>query len=150
MKQDPAVVAKRMAAISPKGGKADQALGRALWAKGLRYRRSSRLAGRPDLVFPGAKVLVFIDGDFWHGRYLDERVARGDFKSNADYWIPKLRRNAERDREVTRALTEAGWRVLRVWESDVKKDLEGTAGQIASVIQESKEVLAGSAPPSSD
>lgn len=138
MKQDPAVVAKRMSAISPKGGRADQALGRALWAKGLRYRRRSRLIGRPDLVFHRAKVIVFIDGDFWHGRHLDERVARGDFKSNADYWVPKLRRNAERDREVTQVLTKAGWRVLRVWESDVRKDLEGTATRVASVIEESR------------
>lgn len=138
MKQVPVVVAKRMAAISPKGGKADQALGRALWARGLRYRRRSRLVGRPDLVFPGSRVLVFVDGDFWHGRYLDERVTRGDFKTNADYWIPKLRRNAERDREVTQVLTESGWRVLRVWESDVQKDLEGTANRVASLVEESR------------
>jgi DNA mismatch endonuclease, patch repair protein len=133
--QDPAFITKRMSAVHPSGGKADQALGKSLWKRGMRYRRRSSVLGRPDLVFHSARVVVFVDGDFWHGRWLDERIARGDFKSNADYWIPKLRRNAERDCEITRLLSEDGWLVIRVWESDVKKHLEQTTELIAGQIQ---------------
>lgn len=102
--RDPAVTHKIMSAVRSQGGKADQALGRALWSRGLRYRRRSHLVGKPDLVFATPKVVVFVDGDFWHGRGLHDRIARGDFKRNADYWVPKLRRNAERDADVTQAL----------------------------------------------
>lgn len=124
-----------MSSVRSKGGRADIALGRSLWQMGLRYRRKSRLIGKPDLVFPSARVVVFVDGDFWHGRWLDERIQRGDFKSNADYWIPKLRRNIERDQQVTERLTGDGWLVLRVWESDVKKDISGVAERIAKTIR---------------
>jgi len=124
-----------MSAISPRGGRADRALGLALWAKGLRYRRKNRLIGSPDLVFSSAKVAVFVDGDFWHGRRLDERIARGDFKTNAEYWIPKLRRNAVRDIEVNRVLTESGWQVIRVWESEVQADMEAIANHIAACVR---------------
>lgn len=133
--RDPAVTRKIMSAIRSRGGKADQALGRALWHRGLRYRRRSNLVGKPDLVFATPKLVVFVDGDFWHGRGLDDRIARGDFKRNADYWVPKLRRNIQRDAEVTKTLQEQEWRVIRVWESDIQRDLEGVAEMIATEVR---------------
>lgn len=75
--QDRALVSKRMSAIRPSGGKADRALGRELWRRGFRYRRRSQLFGRPDFVFASARVVVFVDGDFWHGRWLEDRISRG-------------------------------------------------------------------------
>lgn len=124
-----------MSSVRSKGGRADRALGAALWRRGFRYRRQSKLFGKPDLVFPGPRVVVFVDGDFWHGRCLDERIARGDFRRNADYWIAKLRRNAERDVEVNQRLTAEDWHVIRVWESEVKRDLPGMTARIAEELR---------------
>jgi DNA mismatch endonuclease (patch repair protein) len=69
---------------------------------------------RADIVFPSAKVAVFVDGCFWHGCAEHQRLPQ----SNADYWGPKLARNAERDRLIDVALAAAGWCVERVWEHE--------------------------------
>lgn len=94
-----------------------------LWRLGLRYRVAvPGLHGRPDVVFRKAKVAVFVDGDFWHGRDLDarlEKLARGH---NAPYWMEKIRSNVARDARVTAALEADGWTVVRLWESEVRAD----------------------------
>ncbi|MCC7071750.1 MAG: very short patch repair endonuclease [Deltaproteobacteria bacterium] len=100
--------------------KPEVALRRALHARGLRYRVDVRgLPGRPDNVFPGAKVACFVDGDYWHGRNLDERLARLATGHNAAYWVAKIRTNVDRDRRHDDALAAAGWLVVRLWETDV-------------------------------
>jgi DNA mismatch endonuclease (patch repair protein) len=76
------------------------------------WRRGVPLLGKPDFVFRAEKVVVFVDGCFWHGCPHHCRVPT----SRLEYWGPKLARNAQRDRAVTRALRESGWAVLRVWE----------------------------------
>lgn len=99
-------------------------LRRALWSAGLRYRKNAAaLLGKPDVVFPGAKVAVFCDGDFWHGRNWSARREKLSKGHNADYWLAKIERNMQRDANVTAALLDAGWSVVRVWESDVKRDV---------------------------
>lgn len=140
--RDRDLVKRIMMSVRSEGGKADKALGAALWHRGLRYRRQSRLIGKPDLVFSRARVAVFVDGDFWHGRHLDRRIARGDFKRNADYWIPKLERNIQRDTEVTSQLRENGWMVIRVWESDVVRNVEPIADQVMAIVRERGLLLA--------
>lgn len=110
-------------------------LGSALWRRGLRYRRRSGLPGKPDFVFVRAKVVVFVDGDFWHGRGLDARIARGQLRARGDYWIPKLRRNAERDVEVTAQLSSQGWQVFRVWESELLKRFGATVDAVESLVR---------------
>lgn len=132
--RDPKITSRIMSSIRSRGGKADFALGSRLWRRGFRYRRRTKLLGRPDLVFVTPRVAVFVDGDFWHGRGLDERIARGDFKRNAEYWITKLRRNAERDQEVTESLERQGWKIIRLWESDVLKDVDAAADAVAAVL----------------
>ena len=98
---------------------------KALWHKGIRYRKNiSSLPGKPDIVLTRQKIAIFVDGDFWHARG-NKNNPGGQVESNKDYWQKKLARNVERDREVNDELTEMGWLVLRFWESDVKKDLEG-------------------------
>lgn len=98
--------------------KPEVALRSELHRRGLRFRKDHpiRIEGRrtirPDVVFTRARVTVFVDGCFWHGCPEHQVVPR----SNPDYWIPKLRRNVERDREVDVALEEDGWTVLRFWE----------------------------------
>lgn len=111
-------------------------LRRALWAKGLRYRVASReLPGKPDVVFPGARVVVFVDGDFWHGRDLRSRLAKLQRGHNAPYWVAKISTNVARDRRHDSALTEAGWTVLRFWETDIAKGLPDVVGAVEREIR---------------
>jgi DNA mismatch endonuclease (patch repair protein) len=118
------------------GGRAERLLGRALWRAGLRYRKHpDRLPGRPDFVFAGPRVCVFCDGDFWHGRdwsTLREKLAR---RANAAYWLAKIGRNVERDREQTERLTALGWLVVRLWETDVLRDPEAAARRVRSLVE---------------
>ena len=111
----------------------EMAVRRELWRRGYRYRKNvMSLPGRPDVVFPGARVVVFVDGDFWHGY----RYPAWKRKLSA-YWDAKLRRNRARDQRNFAKLRRAGWRVLRVWEHDVKRDLGVCVDRIAEVLAES-------------
>lgn len=115
--------------------KCELLLRRALWARGLRYRLGMRgVPGNPDIIFPHARVAVFVDGDFWHGRNLEARVLRLSSGHNPDYWTAKIRSNVERDRRVTVELEMEGWRVIRVWESEVLRDCQAVCTQIADVV----------------
>jgi DNA mismatch endonuclease (patch repair protein) len=82
------------------------------------WRRGSSLPGKPDFVFRRQRLAVFIDGDFWHGNPRRFRLP----KSNLDYWGPKIEGNRRRDAANTRRLKELGWRVLRIWESALRKE----------------------------
>src|SRR4051794_27505829 len=89
-------------------------LRRELWGRGIRYRiHVGELPGRPDIVFPLKRVVIFCDGDFWHGRNLEYRLAKLRRGHNSKYWIAKLQRNVARDRDTQRALEELGWTVVR-------------------------------------
>jgi DNA mismatch endonuclease (patch repair protein) len=99
-----------------------------LWQMGLRYRKHvSSLPGKPDLVFHRARVVVFCDGDFWHGRDWDRLSAQLQKRHNAAYWLSKIARNRERDAENSALLTGQDWLVVRLWETDVKKDPDAAA-----------------------
>lgn len=90
---------------------------RAAHAAGLRFRlHRSELPGSPDLVFPSRRIALFVHGCFWH-QHDGCRLSRQP-KSRLEYWLPKLRRNRERDREAATALTALGWRVMIVWECE--------------------------------
>ncbi len=111
-------------------------LRRAVWARGLRYRVDvAGLPGRPDLVFRKARVVVFCDGDFWHGKNLEQRIARLEDGHNAPYWVAKITRNVERDMSNTAQLDRDGWRVLRFWESDILKDVDRITDEIVAVVR---------------
>ena len=113
--------------------KCEVALRSALWRLGLRFRKNvSLLPGKPDIVFPGARVVVFCDGDFWHGRSWRSRRRKLEAGSNADYWVSKIGANMARDRRYDRQLTALGWCVIRVWEGDILKD----PGQPIRVVSE--------------
>jgi DNA mismatch endonuclease (patch repair protein) len=112
-------------------------LRRALWKAGFRYRKNvPDLPGRPDIVFSSSRVAVFSDGDFWHGRNWEARREKLSKGTNPDYWIAKIQRNMERDRENTQQLEEMGWAVLRVWESEIHKDLPGVLRRVADLLRE--------------
>lgn len=122
-------------------------LRRALWRKGLRYRKNGGdLPGAPDIVFSGARVIVFVDGNFWHGKSWKTLKAKLKRGHNAEYWIRKIERNAARDREQDRELRAAGWIVFRVWESDIHADVGGVVRRVETALRQHPAVPAGPKP----
>ena len=85
------------------------------------WRRGALLPGKPDLIFRAAKLAVFVDGCFWHGCPRHGRTP----KTRVAFWTAKLARNAQRDRDVTRALRAAGWTVFRIWECALARSRAG-------------------------
>ena len=126
---------KNMQAVKCKNTDIEVALRKELWSRGIRYRKNSKdILGKPDIVFKGKKVAVFCDSEFWHG--FDWEHKQNEIKSNRDFWIPKIERNIERDKEVNSALEADGWIVLRFWGNEIKKDVEGCADLIVNAIKE--------------
>ena len=82
------------------------------------WRRGTSLPGRPDFAFPAKRLIVFVDGDFWHGNPSNFRLPR----SNTRYWEEKIRGNRRRDKRINRMLRARGWKVYRFWQSDLKKE----------------------------
>jgi len=114
---------------------------KALWSRGHRYRIcASELPGKPDIILPSKRLAVFIDGDFWHGSQWNNRnlsSLEDQFRKtrSKDYWLTKIRRNMARDCVATTDLLNEGWRVLRFWESSIRKDLEGCVRMAVDVVQ---------------
>jgi DNA mismatch endonuclease (patch repair protein) len=107
---------------------------RLLHARGLRFRvHVKELPGCPDLVFASAKVIVFIDGDFWHGWRFEQW--RGKL---APYWEGKISRNRERDQRNFRKLRRRGWAVLRIWEHQIEQDPARCADRIVAAVDRGK------------
>ena len=101
-----------------------------LWHYGLRYRKNWRgLPGTSNIVLVRQKIAIFIDGDFWHVRG-HQNYPRAQIASPQACWQKKLSRNVGRDKEANDALTEAGWLVLRFWESDIRGTLEDCLAEI--------------------
>lgn len=102
---------------------------------GLSFRRNVKdLLGKPDIVFPRQKLVVFCDGDFWHGRNW-RKLRKGLLHSaNSEYWMQKISMNRRRDSLVTRQLKNLGWKVIRLWETDIQRDSEMIANRIAHAI----------------
>jgi DNA mismatch endonuclease (patch repair protein) len=142
-RKDAAEVRRNMSAIRSSENRTEMALRHAVHALGLRYRKyASHLPGKPDFVFPLARVAVFVDGDYWHARELAEgkistlqrRLSRLPTASRR-YWWKKFRQRVVRDREVTAQLEAAGWFVIRMWESDVRLNVGRAASRIAVVVR---------------
>lgn len=124
---------KNMQAIKSKDSEIEIILRKELWSRGLRYRKNvNKVLGKPDIVFMSKKVAVFCDSEFWHGYNWEER--KNDFKSNQEFWIPKIERNIERDREVTEHLESEGWTVIRFWGREIKKNVVYCADVIANAL----------------
>lgn len=97
----------------------------------LKYETNvSALPGCPDIVFQRARLAVFVDGDFWHGRKLASRLEKLGSGHNASYWVPKLLANVARDRKHSRELRRLGWRTMRLWETDVRRDPGAAAARV--------------------
>jgi len=110
-----------MSRVRSRDTEPELALRSAMHRAGLRFRLHRRsLPGTPDAVLPRARVAVFVDGDFWHGRLWFER--RKAPRANRPFWLAKFRRNRARDRRVDRELLAMGWTPFRVWAGDVLSD----------------------------
>jgi len=118
-----------MKKIRLKNTQPEMILRKELTKLGLRYRlHSANLPGKPDLVLNKFKLVIFIHGEFWHGFEWKKKKPR--IKSNRDYWIPKIERTIERDKENVKKLNELGFVVFRFWEQQIKKDLDSCVRQI--------------------
>lgn len=124
-----------MRAIRSKNTGIEMVLRRELFRRGHRYRiHYASLPGKPDIVFPGKKIAIFVDSEFWHGYDWEANSRR--ILSNRSYWIPKIERNMERDREVDEQLRDLGWKVLRFWGNDIVRNLDDVVGRIESALRE--------------
>ena len=114
-----------------------------MWQRGVRYRKNyKKLVGKPDIAITKYKIAVFCDSDYWHGYDWESRNQR--IKSNRDYWVPKIERNMKRDREVTAALQDEGWLVLRFWEWQIRKQLDECVEAVLQSIEARKQLSKGS------
>ena len=114
---------KIMSKIRGKNTKPEMIFRRALWHKNIRYRVDSKqLPGRPDISIKKYRLVIFIDGEFWHGYNWDER--KNNIKTNRDFWIPKIERNMQRDRQINLQLQEMGYVVFRFWSQEIKDNLD--------------------------
>lgn len=122
---------KNMSAIRSKNTIPEIKLRKALFKLGYRYRLYLKaLPGKPDLVFKSKKAVIFVNGCFWHHHINCSRAFLPH--SNLEYWIPKINRNVQRDKENIEKLTNLGWRVLIVWECALKSKLIEKTSTLAS------------------
>ncbi len=136
---------KNMAAIRSKDTKPELTVRHGLWMRGFRYRLNDRrLPGHPDLVLRKYRTCIFVNGCFWHGHHVENEECTGEGmeltdsacckipKTNRAFWVAKIRRNKERDREEQRKLAQMGWHCITVWECELKpKQREQTLDSIA-------------------
>lgn len=128
---------RNMQAIRSKDTTIELRMRKALWERGIRYRKNyKKLIGKPDIAITKYRIAVFCDSDYWHGYDWENRNQR--IKSNRDYWVPKIERNMERDREVTETLQNDGWLVLRFWEWQIRKHLEECVETILQAVESRK------------
>lgn len=128
---------ENMSHIRSTNTKPEEIVRKYLFSKGFRYRKNDkRYPGKPDIVLPKYRILVYVNGCFWHQHAGCKYAAIP--KSNQEYWLPKLARNTERDEKVHQEAVEAGWSVIVVWECSIKgkcrnQALEALAEYILSV-----------------
>lgn len=110
-----------MAAIKGKGTKPEMIVRKFLWSRGFRYRvNNARLPGHPDLVLRKYRTCIFVNGCFWHGHKNCRYYIIP--KTNTDFWIRKITRNIERDRQEQLQLARMGWHCITVWECELKRE----------------------------
>ena len=134
-KKTPEQISYNMKQVKNRDSAIEIALRKELWSRGLRYRKNVKtILGKPDIAFIGKKIAVFCDSEFWHG--FDWENKKHEIKSRQEFWIPKIERTMERDIEVTQALKEQGWLVLRFWGNEIKKNCSACADQIERAFRE--------------
>ena len=134
MKKTQEQIHYNMQRVKSKDSEIEKILRNALWNKGYRYRKNVKdVFGHPDIVFKSKKVAIFCDSEFWHG--YDWEHKKQEIKTRQDFWIPKIERNIQRDKEVNLKLSEEGWTVLRFWGTEIKKQTENCVREIERCIK---------------
>ena len=115
------VRSKNMSHIRSTNSKPEEIVRKYLFSKGLRYRKNVRdLPGCPDIVLPKYHTVIFVNGCFWHKHNCGRFVWPS---SNIEYWVTKINRNVERDNKNYKILTDKGWKILIIWECELKKNM---------------------------
>ena len=130
---------KNMRKIRSKDTKIEIVLRKALWAKGYRYRKNyTALPGKPDIVLTKYNIAIFCDSEFFHGKDWEDQKGRLENSDNSSYWLDKITRNMERDKEVENQLRSLGWTVLRFWGKDIIKNTQECVDAVEECIFDSK------------
>ncbi|MEO9805488.1 MAG: very short patch repair endonuclease [Reichenbachiella sp.] len=128
---------KNMRAIKSKNTRMEVFFAKGLWSIGYRFRRNSkRVFGKPDFSLKKLKLAIFVDGEYFHGK--DWEISKYRIKSNREFWWKKIESNIERDKLVNSKLEEAGWKVIRFWSDDIKKNLDLCLDQVVKEIDKLK------------
>ena len=141
MERDPETISYTMSRIRGKNTGIELKLRHALTEKGIRYQvYRSDVFGHPDIVMKSLRIAIFCDSEFWHGYHFEEN--KDKIHSNLDYWIPKIQRNMERDKEVNETLRKQGYLVLRYWGEQINKHLDEVVDEILNHVNRRKQILA--------
>ncbi len=128
-------ISRVMSRIKGKNTGIELTLRKELYALGVRYRHNtSKVYGHPDISIQKYKIAVFCDSEFWHGYNFEENKKK--LHKHLDYWIPKIERNIERDKEVNEKLKKEGYTVIRFWGSEINKDPKKCAEVVVSALRE--------------
>lgn len=129
---------KNMENIRSKDTQIEILLRKALYTKGIRYRKNyNKLPGKPDIVITKHKIAIFCDGEFFHGKDWELLKPRLEKSDNSKFWISKISKNRERDDRINKELLFRGWTVIRFWGTDIKKRTEECVRVIEETIFES-------------
>lgn len=119
-----------MSKVKSKNTNIELLLRRALFKKGYRFRLHYRVFGTPDIVLPSKKIAIFCDGDFWHGK--SYKKAKINYKT---FWKNKIKENISRDKKVNGILRKEGWEVVRLWKSDILKNIDRCVEKVERAIE---------------
>lgn len=124
-----------MSNIKSKDTSIEVLIRKALWNKGYRYRKNYKLLpGKPDIVLTKYKIAIFCDSEFFHGKDWEIKKEKLKKSSNSNYWISKIERNMERDKENDQQLLFQGWTIVHFWGNDIKKHLDDCIKVIEELI----------------
>lgn len=138
MARDKAIVSKTMKRVRSKDTSIEVVLRKALWKRGFRYRKNvASLPGKPDIVISKYRIVIFCDSEFFHGKDWDKLKEQLQRENNADYWIAKIERNRQRDRDNDKKLMFLGWNVVHFWGMDIVKNTEECVKVIEEMIFDS-------------
>jgi DNA mismatch endonuclease, patch repair protein len=121
-----------MSRIKSKNTSSELIVRKFLYKKGFRFRVNYRLEGKPDIIFPGRRIVVFINGCFWHKHGCDNSVMP---KTNRKFWKNKLNGNVERDKKVQKILKKEGWTVYRIWECELEEKNSKTLNNLETFLK---------------
>lgn len=128
-----------MSKIKSQDTKPEQKLRKFLWSRNLKYRKNVRqLPGKPDIAISKYKLVIFIDGEFWHGYNWTSKKTK--IKTNRDFWIPKIERNIQRDCFNNEFYIENGWTVFRFWEHEINKEFNLCVNRLLEYIEDFKQL----------